>query len=185
MELYGSDRDIQFRCDFLVGPVAEHRIQYFPLPGAQGCWAGDRTPFRQQFLGTRNEATDQGTLCGHHDLEFAWILTAYKALHSKQSRDALDRAFQIRARSSSKLSISGGLLTEKKHVRDARLLSSFVLFKLRKYPNFSQISLPVRLAQDCMRQSFFDLDFDIVLSLERFVFTAAKQWVVAVASLEP
>jgi hypothetical protein len=45
-----------------------------------------------------------------------------------------------------------------------------MLFKLWKNANFSQISLPVRLAQDCMRQSFFDLDFDIA----RLVYGAVR-----------
>jgi hypothetical protein len=42
-------------------------------------------------------------------------------------------------------------------------LAFFRAFQTLEKRELFSISLPVRLAQDCMRQSFFDLDFDMAL----------------------
>jgi hypothetical protein len=185
VELHGADRYIQFASDFFVGSIAQHRVQHFPLARAQRRGAGNGAPFLQQLLCSRNQAAHQRIVCGNHYLEFRGILTPHQALHRKQAGDPLNRAFQVRAGCSPKLRVSGGRLAEKERIRDAHFLSIFLFHELWKNANFSQISLPVRLAQDCMRQSFFDFNFGDALSLERCFFTAAKERVCAVVLFEP
>jgi hypothetical protein len=91
MEFHSTDRNVQARRDFLIRPVAQHRVEDFALPRAQGRRACQRPPLFQQLLRTRYHRAFKRFLRWNKHLKISRFLSSNQALHRKETRNAVHR----------------------------------------------------------------------------------------------